>query len=154
AAFAYLLEALLGTDTLLLVTADHGLIDTSSEHQLVLNDHPELMAMLRHPLSGEPRATYCHVKPGTHAAFKRYIETHLAESVALFESRILVEQGYFGNAVGDAEFLNRIGDYVLIMRGNWVIKDYLPTERAFTQVGVHGGLTEDELLVPLIKMRL
>ncbi|MEK6748898.1 MAG: alkaline phosphatase family protein [Pseudomonadota bacterium] len=153
-AFAYLVEALLGTDTLLLVTADHGLVDSTPQHKVVFNDHPDLMAMLRYPLSGEPRAAYCHVKPGMHAAFKRYVETQLTESVALFESSVLLEKGYFGIGPPSAEFIARIGDYVLIMRDNWVIKDYMPGEKPFTQIGVHGGLTEDELLVPLIKVRL
>jgi hypothetical protein len=42
---------------------------------------------------------------------------------------------------------------VLLMRDNYVIKDYLLGEHPFTQVGVHGGLSADELDVPLIVAR-
>ena len=36
------------------------------------------------------------------------------------------------------------------MKGNYVIKDWLFAEHRHTQIGVHGGLSEQELYVPLI----
>jgi hypothetical protein len=49
------LKAIAGTDTLLLVTADHGFIDTAPERSLLLNDQPDLAQRLRLPLAGESR---------------------------------------------------------------------------------------------------
>ena len=43
-----------------------------------------------------------------------------------------------------------MGDYVLLLRENYILKDRLPGERAFRHIGVHGGLSEDEVLVPLV----
>jgi hypothetical protein len=34
--------------------------------------------------------------------------------------------------------------------GSWIVKDRLLTERPFEQIGVHGGLSADELYVPLV----
>ena len=48
----------------------------------------------------------------------------------------------------------RVGDFTLLMRGAYSIKDWLPGEQRYTHVGVHGGLSEAELLVPLIVARV
>jgi hypothetical protein len=43
-----------------------------------------------------------------------------------------------------------VGEDVLVMKENYIIKDRLLTEKAFQQCGVHGGLSAQELYVPLI----
>ena len=47
----------------------------------------------------------------------------------------------------------RTGDYVLVMKKSYIIKDFLPNEKTDFQKGNHGGLSEDEMLVPLIIAR-
>jgi hypothetical protein len=44
----------------------------------------------------------------------------------------------------------RVGDYTLVMKANWTIKDWLPGEKHHTVIGVHGGVTEAEMMVPLV----
>jgi hypothetical protein len=44
----------------------------------------------------------------------------------------------------------RIGDYTLLMKDCAIIKDWLPGERHYAQIGVHGGLSSQEMYVPLI----
>jgi hypothetical protein len=36
------------------------------------------------------------------------------------------------------------------MKGNWTIKDWLPSEKRYRQIGVHGGVSADEMIVPLV----
>lgn len=36
------------------------------------------------------------------------------------------------------------------MKENYVIKDWLPGERQYRQIGVHGGMSPEEMFVPLI----
>jgi hypothetical protein len=36
------------------------------------------------------------------------------------------------------------------MRGAATIKDWLPGEKRHRHIGVHGGLSEDEMRVPLV----
>jgi hypothetical protein len=43
----------------------------------------------------------------------------------------------------------RIGDYILLLTDHHVLRDRLPSEKAYRQIGVHGGLSERELRVPL-----
>ena len=44
----------------------------------------------------------------------------------------------------------RVGDYTLLLKENHMIKDHLPGEHDFELIGMHGGLTADELYVPLV----
>ena len=148
--FEAMVRDLAGENTLIVVTADHGFIDTDAEHLLALEAHPQLQAMLRMPLCGEPRAAYCYLRPGSEQAFESYVEEHLSH-VCLAASRDrLLASGVFGRGELHADFSSRVGDYILLARENWVIKDTLEGEQPFTQIGVHGGLSSAEMQVPLI----
>ena len=150
AALAQLHDALQGTDTLLLITADHGLLDTGEPDRISLDDHPLLADCLALPLCGEPRLAYCYLRPGREQEFKHYCRSELARVAELRPSRELLAEGWFGPGAPHPRLAERIGDYVLIMRDRYVIKDWLPFEPRYVQVGVHGGLSAAEMLVPLI----
>lgn len=149
-ALARLAARLAGSDTLLLVSADHGLVDTAPQRTVHVEDHPVLERALTLPLCGEPRAAYCYLRPGRAREFRDYVEGELAACCEIKPSEALLEEGYFGRGTAHPRLGDRIGDYVLLMRENWVIKDRLATERPFAQVGVHGGLSTAERYVPLI----
>ena len=148
--FAELLNYLQGTDSAVIVTADHGLIDCDAQNLVHLESHPDLAQMLTLPLCGEPRVAYCYLKPDKTSAFEAYVQNHLASHCDLHRSEDLIAANYFGLGTANEKLAQRIGDYALIMKSNHVIKDCLMGEKPFTQIGVHGGLDERELLVPLI----
>jgi len=143
------LNAIKGTDTLVMVTADHGQIDTTPADILDLADHPELEDHLLLPLCGEPRAAFCYLREGHGAGFTAYCQEQLGDRVDLVPSRALVERELFGLGREHPRFADRIGDYCLLPRGQGVIHQRLPSERPHTQIGVHGGLSRAELMVPL-----
>ena len=134
----------------LLITADHGLIDTDEQHTIRLDHHPQLADYLALPLCGEPRTAYCYVRPGLEEQFERYISNHLEHACSLVKSEQLIASGYFGLGDSHPQLQFRVGDYTLLMKENYVIRDRLLTEKPFSQIGVHGGLSEQELYVPLI----
>jgi hypothetical protein len=142
-----------GTDTLILVSADHGQIDTVSTDCTQLSDHPDLEDCLALPLCGEPRAAFCYLRPGRSGDFERYCREVLCDRLRFYPSRTLLDEGLFGLGIPHPRLGDRIGDYTLIMRDNLVIRDRLATEKPFRQVGVHGGLTWTELEVPLCVLR-
>ncbi|QKT04296.1 alkaline phosphatase family protein [Ectothiorhodospiraceae bacterium 2226] len=150
AAFEDLVERLRGTGTLLVVTADHGFVDSPPPRVVRLADHAGLAELLRAPLCGEPRVAYCYVKRGCRAEFERYIEAHLAHACTLYPSAEVVRRGWFGPGIAHARLQERVGDYLLLMKDDYIIKDFVPGERPFYPIGNHGGLSEDELYVPLI----
>ncbi|UCC57009.1 MAG: alkaline phosphatase family protein [Gammaproteobacteria bacterium] len=150
AAFGRFLEHMAGSDTLVIVTADHGIIDSGKSYEIQLENHPALAETLTLPLCGERRAAYCYVKPDARDAFEDYVGRELAAYTELRSSRNLIAQNYFGLGEPHPGLRDRVGDYTLIMKENYVIKDWLFAERRYPQIGVHGGLSEQELYVPLI----
>lgn len=145
-----LVASLKGTHTTLIVTADHGMIDTTPERVIEVSDHPELVQTLARPLCGERRSAYCYVDPAGARRFEDYVRGALADCATLVNSEDLVAGGYFGLGEPHPALRERIGDYTLLMKDDYVIKDWLPGERRHVQLGVHGGLSAQELYVPLV----
>jgi len=134
----------------ILACADHGLVDTEPRHVIHLEQHPALQAMLTLPLCGEPRTAFCYVRAHRREAFEAYVREHLAHACDCFSSQALLEAGFFGLGTPHPELSSRCGDYTLLMKDNYVIKDRLLTERPFHQIGIHGGVSRVEMQVPLI----
>jgi len=149
-AFASLLAEIRGTSTTVIVTADHGFIDARADQAVDLETHPQLASMLSLPLCGERRAAYCYVRAIERERFVEYVAAHLEEYAHLKDSQYLIEAGYFGLGPAHARLQERIGDYTLIMKDRSVIKDWLPGEPRYVQIGVHGGMCPQEMYVPLI----
>jgi hypothetical protein len=148
--FGRLLRELQGTDTAVVVTADHGFVDVPAERVVHMDDHPELADCLTLPLCGEPRIAYCYVKPGRRECFESYVRSELSEQMTLRASEDLIDAGFFGPGPRHPQLAHRVGDYTLLLKENYMIKDHLPGEHDFELVGRHGGLSADELLVPLV----
>ena len=152
-AFESLLQNLQGTNSSVIVTADHGFIDTEQEKIIHIHDHPVIQDSLVMPLSGEPRTAYCYIHPDKLRSFVDYVEAELAGSVEMKTSRSLVDEGYFGTGETHPRLFERIGHYTLVMKDNYIIKDQLAGEPPFVHIGVHGGTSAQEMYVPLILAR-
>jgi hypothetical protein len=148
AEFDGFLQLIRDSDTTLIVTADHGFTDTDPQHTIELDAHPRLAQTLVLPLCGDRRVAYCYVHPEQRGQFEQYVQTALAQDVELFPSAELIARGYFGLGPPHPRLRERVGDYTLVMRGNAAIKDWLLGERRYTQIGVHGGVSAAEMLVP------
>jgi hypothetical protein len=145
-----LIEQLAGSETALLVSADHGFVDAPPEKRIYLSDHPDLKACLQVPLCGEPRLAYCYVIQERRAQFEDYVKLNLSGTAQLYASQILVEENLYGLGEAHPELANRTGDYTLVMKDNYVIIDCLPGDTTPQLVGYHGGLSSQEIYVPLI----
>jgi Type I phosphodiesterase / nucleotide pyrophosphatase len=146
AAFARLLARLAGTESMVVVTADHGFIDVAAEESFELP--ASLASMLRFPLCGERRVAYCHVHDAK--AFIDKAQDWLGDRADVFPSRALVDEGWFGPGTPHPRFSERIGDVAIVMRGHYTVKDWTPGEARHLHIGNHGGTTDDEMLIPLI----
>jgi hypothetical protein len=145
-----LLDTLRGSDTLVIVCADHGQVDVAPHRRISLDDHPTLTDCLVLPLCGEPRAAYCYLRPGREDPFDAYVRCKLAAAADCLPSASLIDSGWFGLGEPHPRLAERIGDRVLVMKDGYLLKDWLPQERRHEMVGMHGGLSDDELWVPLI----
>lgn len=153
-AFEKLVDQLAGSDTTLLVSADHGFIDAPPEKRIDLSDHPELKACLQVPLCGEPRLAYCYVRHDMRTRFEDYVEQNFSGIAQLYLSQDLVNENLYGLGDAHPELAHRTGDYTLVMEDKHVMIDSLPGDTTPQLVGYHGGLSSQEIYVPLILVDL
>lgn len=142
-------EEVKDTDTTLIVTSDHGLIDTEEEKAVKLEDHPRLEECVRLPLCGDRRTVFCYVKCSKEEEFVNYWEDNLKDFCRLYKSEELVSEGWFGFYEGDQRFYDRIGDYTLVMKEDHVLYDTIVGEEDNFMIGNHGGVSSEEMYVPL-----
>ena len=146
AIFGEMLVQLAGTDTILVLTADHGFIDCPAEESVELP--AELSAMLRFPLCGERRVAFCHVHD--EKIFLEKAKEILAGRAEVRPSRELLDEGWFGPGRPHVRFAERIGDVTLVMKGRATVKDWVPGEPRHLHIGNHGGTSDDEMQIPLV----
>lgn len=149
-AFEALLRALRGSHALVIAVADHGFVDVRAESQLSLSDVPALAAMLAQPLSGEWRCAYARVRREARAAFPEALAGAFGQTIRCIPSARLLAEGWFGPGAPHPALARRLGDYALLAEPGYALRDELPGERVPKLVGLHGGTTLDEHLVPLV----
>jgi hypothetical protein len=146
AAFGELLARLAGSDSIVVLSADHGFIDCPPEDSIELP--PELAAMLRFPLCGERRVAFCHVRE--EKVFIDKANRLLGDRAEVRPSRELAAEGWFGTGRAHPRFAERIGDVALVMKGRGTVKDWVRGEPRHLHIGNHGGMSEDEMKIPLV----
>ena len=140
------LRAALPSDVRMIITADHGMLDIPSGHQVIAEDDASLMAGVT-ALAGEPRFRHLYVdhdRPDRVAVRWRH---RLGPRAWVRTRDEAIDEGWFG-AVDD-ELRERYGHVMVALRDDWaVMTRQLPRELAL--VGMHGSLTPAEMLVPLL----
>jgi hypothetical protein len=151
--FDQLLKGLAGRGASVILTADHGFIDAPERRHLRLHQLPKLKAMLDSPLAGERRVVFCRVRPGAEPDFEALAREQLRGRAVVQPSARLVEAGFFGPGAVNPRLAERCGTHVLLMEAGWTLSDRMPRERLHRMVGVHGGLSADEMWVPLVHVQ-
>ena len=131
-------------DTLVLVIADHGHIDTKFR---LLSDYPQILSDLVRPFAIESRAAAFYVKDACRERFPEDFNAVFGDDFLLLSRDEVLAKGLFGNGIQHPRFLEFIGDYLAIATGDTALA-YSRKARQF--VSNHAGLTKQEMDVPLI----
>jgi len=130
------------SDTLIVITADHGQVDIDGYIEIYKNK--ALMNCLERPITLEPRATSFKVKENKKEEFKKIFNECYYKDFKLYEVDYLVNKGVFGPFNNNNREL--LGDYIAVCKTN---KQFLFKESSNRFKGHHTSLTR-EMLVPLI----
>lgn len=142
------LAASLGPEVLMVVTADHGMIDVTGAPRWDVATDPTLARDVE-LIAGEPRAIHVHVTSGTAAAVAERWQEVLGDNGVALTQADAESAGLFGT-ISDA-VRPRIGDVVVAMAGrSTVVDSRTQTPQSMALIGVHGSLTPEELIVPLL----
>ncbi|MBS3123186.1 alkaline phosphatase family protein [Candidatus Woesearchaeota archaeon] len=141
-----------GSNSLILITADHGQIVTTKEKTIILEEHAKLKECLSERMAGEPRAVFFEVKTEKRQQFEHYMKHNLGYAGDLFKSKDLADLGYFGLGKEHLNFRDRIGEYIFLMKENYAFREFKVTKDSPLSIGHHGGLSQEEMLVPLVKV--
>ena len=133
-------------DTIVLVTADHGLID--SEWKFLL-DYTDITECIMRMPSIESRAMAFFIKDGMKEQFEAAFKTHFGDSYVLYTKEQVLKENLFGYGTPHPRTEGFLGDYLAVAVKNISI-DCGSSENHDVFKAAHAGMTEDEINIPLI----
>ena len=132
-------------DTLLIVVADHGL--TNSKYINLKKDFPDIFSMLKRETTIESRALGMTLKDNiAKDIFEKKINKYFKDDFILYKIDEVLEKKLFGPNINN-NMKDFIGDYLLVATSN---KSIIYNELSPAFKANHAGLTNKELLIPLI----
>ncbi len=145
-------ESIRDGQTLVLFLADHGHYNAERFLHLPAEERAApIDRALQCPVSGEGRLPYLHLRADHKQAVIDCVTGEFAESLACLDPAEALAAGLFGPGEPYAETLHRLGDLILAPRLGWVLDD---PAYGRANVSRHGGLSDWEMLVPLLWRRL
>ncbi len=136
-------------DTLFLITADHGQLNVKETRDIT--NYPDFVATLNRMPTGGTRCASFSVKLGQENNFLRLAKKYFGDKFAIVSKNEIIKNKLFGDGEPHPDFDDLIGDYVLCAISDCNLNYSTFYGRPFASpIGTHGGLTIDEMRVPLI----
>jgi hypothetical protein len=135
----------------IVITADHGLLDTPVTARHYLRPSAGLFEALRFPPSGDSRVLYLHVREGATDRVRAWFHHQYGARFLVIATDDAERLELFGPGPLSAHTRARLGDLIVLSTGVDVI-EYAPgkVDRLAAVVAHHSGLTPAEMRVPLI----
>ena len=130
-------------NSLIIVTADHGLCDSVNEY---LEDYPIIFSMLKIPPSIEPsRALSLFVKESMKKEFETEFNKLFGNDFRLMTKEEVFAENLLGFGKPHPRTYDFVGDFLAVATTE---KTLFTVREKHEPVGVHAGLTEEEMTVP------
>lgn len=148
-------------NTVFILSADHGQVATNPSQTVYLD---EILGLSENyvvnsegkiiPPSGAPRDVYLHIKEEKVDNTLKILTQKLSGKALVLKTEEAIKAGLFGSGNLHPEFINRVGNILLLAIGNNTIWYHFTPGENFAYQGYHGGLSEDEMKVPFICTKL
>ena len=149
--FEKMVQELQGTNTLLMICADHGHQDI--EEAIDWLEIEELQDCLLMPPTLEPRMVGFFVKPNKKQEFEKVFEARLAGKFKLYSKEELLASHLFGYGNQHKKVEDFLGNYVAISVADARIVSR-EKKKVDEKMSTHCGLTRNEMEVPLLVFEL
>jgi predicted AlkP superfamily pyrophosphatase or phosphodiesterase len=148
-------------DTLLLVSADHGQMAIDPEQTIYLDRLlPDIARNFKRSGSGKPlvpagscRDFFLHIEEDQLEETQQRLQSALDGRAQVLRVDDLLHDGYFGLPVTET-FLSRVGNLLLLPEPGESIWWAGPGGWELPFRGFHGGLDQEEMLIPLLALPL
>jgi len=148
---AALVAEALPPDGLLVVTADHGMVEVPAAARIDVDTDDALRAGVR-LIGGDPRSRHVYTEPGAATDVLAAWTERLGAHAWVRSGEQAIADGWFGPTVSTAA-RTRIGDVVAALRGTAALTRSHAEPRLSQMIGQHGSLTAAEQHIPLLLAR-
>lgn len=137
----------LNDDTLIMIVADHGQLDMHEEINL---GQSKFADYFYHRPCIEPRAQAFYVKKEFQKQFEVEFQQQFSDIYLLLNKQQVISSKLFGEKENHPRFEELIGDYVAIAKTDkyFSFNKEIAKENIFK--GHHGGMSADEMTIPVI----
>ena len=147
--------------TFVMATADHGQVNVVPEKTLFMNRFRKLTDSLSAAPSGNPippwgsaRDLFLSIKEERLDEIEAYLSEKLSGIASVVRTRSALEEGLFGLGKPSRRFLRRTGNLMILPHGLGTVWFRYRKGEALNLRGHHGGLTPDEMTIPLATAKL
>jgi hypothetical protein len=133
--------------TLMLITADHGMVDVPAAQRFDADGLPQLRAGVA-LLGGEPRARHVYAEPGAAGDVLAIWRETLGAAAWTVSREQAIDEGWFGPV--DCRVTQRLGDVISAARGASAVVATIAEPRESALIGMHGSLTYADQRIPLL----
>jgi predicted AlkP superfamily pyrophosphatase or phosphodiesterase len=145
--FAQRLRAALPPEVALVVTADHGMVDVAPDRRIDVDAEVELLEGIN-LLGGEARLRHLYCEAGAVGDVVGRWRNRLEHQAIVLTRDEAIAGGWFGDV--DGLVRPRLGDVVVASVGDIAVMSSQRFPHEAKLVGLHGSLTSDEMLIPLL----
>ena len=139
----------LPNETIVLITADHGLIDVEP---IELSNYPDFEDCLTKPFAGEGRFAQFYVKEGMQSTFEELFNKYFAESFMLMTKQEFIKSQMAGLNAVNSITQYALGDYVAIGTGSYYFTEKLSDDDLIFKAH-HAGITPEEMETCVILLK-